>query len=112
MSAPELPLSSESGEGAKVERWHVDSAGNIRSEAGSCPNGLHNACVVAEVMWYGPTEGHPESLRQERPRLIAAAPELLAALKSCREAFLALPDGWAEALPANVTPAIIKAEGK
>lgn len=29
------------------------------------------------------------------------------ALQDCHKAFLALPDGWAEALPANVTPTLL-----
>lgn len=44
-------------------------------------------------------------------RLIALAPELLKALQDCREAFLALPEGWSEAMPASLTPTILKALG-
>ncbi len=51
-------------------------------------------------------------LSEDDARLIASAPDLLAALKDCRDAFLALPDGLAEALPASVTPTILKAEGR
>jgi hypothetical protein len=92
--------------------WHLGSHGEQYNFAHVRAGSDDSAETIAEVFGLYINTGRAGQKNEEaiaNARLIAAAPELLAALKACREAFV--PEGGNADLWVEVDAALVRAEG-